>query len=438
LLILWQALTGKILLKQTSSLHIPFYLLPYHLSCLNYLKAQKKLGRYLVLVTQAPHAIAQAIKDQLEIFDEAWGSEEFLLVGQKRSQFLQQKFEKSGFAYLGSHHSDIPVWQHAQEVLIAKPSSTIVSQLSYRNIHVAEILHHQSHAFWRECLRLFRVRHWIKNSLIALPAILAKKLDTHALFTLALYILAFSLAVSATYVINDTLDLDQDRAHPSKKNRPLAKGSISLKTALFMSVVALVFGSTLALYVAGMPGCLWIWFYIVSTLTYSLYCKPIVLIDIIFLCGLYLLRILAGANILLIEVSQWFLGFSLAFFMSLSLTKRCTELQKSLDKQIHIRSKRGYITDDLPYLKTLGTSLMVVSCLILALYIQSQFSSHHYHHPQYLWGIVLLLFYWFSRVWLLCSRKTLDDDPILFVYKDPVSQWTLFLGTLNFLWAAYG
>ena len=131
-------------------------------------------------------------------------------------------------------------------------------------------------------------------------------------------------------------------------------------------------------------------------------------------------------------MSSWLLAFSLFMFLSLALAKRCTELSGSKGWS----RGRGYHSDDLPLLQTMGVASGFLSVLVFALYIDSPETVVRYGHPALLWGICPLLLYWLSRMWLKASRGQMHDDPVVFAMRDRISR-AVAVGIVGLVVAAY-
>src|SRR5262249_51836386 len=138
----------------------------------------------------------------------------------------------------------------------------------------------------------------------------------------AIAAIAFSLCASAGYVLNDLLDIEADRAHPTKRNRPFASGALPTKLGppIFAGLLVLSFGASLVLLPRGFSVMLAIYF--AGTVIYSLYLKRKLLVDVLVLAGLYTHRILSGGIATSIVISSWLLGFSMFLFLSLAFAKR--------------------------------------------------------------------------------------------------------------------
>jgi len=167
--------------------------------------------------------------------------------------------------------------------------------------------------------------------------------------------------------------------------------------------------------------------YYVLTWAYSLRLKRAALVDVMTLAGLYTIRIIAGAAATGTDLSFWLLAFSVFMFLSLGIIKRFTELddlRKSGGDRMH---GRGYAASDLTLLMGLGVASGFSAVVVIALYINSPESRNLYHHSKPLWLICPVMLYWISRMWLLATRGSMHDDPVVFALRDRVSLFVLGL-----------
>ena len=190
--------------------------------------------------------------------------------------------------------------------------------------------------------RALRVHQWAKNTLVFVAALAAGKvMQLHSVATLGLVFIAFSCVASAGYLINDLLDLESDRSHPTKRNRPLASGAMSVSEGVTLAAVLIVGGLAAAAYVSWLVGAILL-AYFVLTLTYSKVLKRVIVIDAITLASLYTMRVLAGAAAIEVVPSMWLLAFSTFIFFSLALIKRFTEnLMVMADSQRLATRRKG-------------------------------------------------------------------------------------------------
>jgi 4-hydroxybenzoate polyprenyltransferase len=146
--------------------------------------------------------------------------------------------------------------------------------------------------------------------------------------------------------------------------------------------------------------------------------KKIIIVDVIVLAGLYTLRVLAGGVAVGIVVSTWLLALSIFLFLSLAFMKRYAELKVLQAQQRESATGRDYLSSDMEWLGSMGTSSGYISVLVLALYISSKDVEVLYSHPKVLWLICPFLLYWIARMWARAYRGHLDDDPIVVAATD--------------------
>lgn len=247
--------------------------------------------------------------------------------------------------------------------------------------------------------------------------------------------IAFSLMASGTYLFNDLMDLESDRAHPTKRHRPFASGALSVRVGQVMIPVLVGIGLVLG-WLLSLPFLLVLLGYTLITVTYSLRLKRMVLVDVLVLAGLYTWRIFAGAIATGVALSAWLLAFSMFMFFSLALLKRTSELLEMKAAGKLSASGRGYHVDDLSQLTIFGSSSGYIAVLVLALYINNESVHALYHRPELLWLICPLILYWVSRVWLIGHRGQMTSDPIVFALKDQVS-YIVGLIVLVVLWGGH-
>jgi 4-hydroxybenzoate polyprenyltransferase len=276
-------------------------------------------------------------------------------------------------------------------------------------------------AIWN-WLQALRLHQWSKNLLIFLPAIGAHRiLEASTLLSVGLAFLWFGLCASGTYVINDLLDVESDRAHPRKRLRPFASGALSLLTGKLTAAALIPMAFAGAMLTLGALFTAALGLYLVGTLWYSIALKRIAMVDVLSLAGLYTLRLIAGAAAAAAIPSFWLLAFSMFMFLGLAIIKRYTELRWLLSSGPGKAAGRGYTTDDLPLLLACGTSSCFVSILVLALYVNDG-TAQMYRHPEALWLLCPLVLYWILRVWRKSFRGELHDDPVVFALRDRPSM----------------
>jgi 4-hydroxybenzoate polyprenyltransferase len=279
-------------------------------------------------------------------------------------------------------------------------------------------------------IQAVRPHHWAKNVLVFIPLLAAHRgRDLAAVADAALAFLAFSLAASAVYVVNDLADLAADRAHPRKRARPFASGALSARAGL--GLAAALAASSAALALALPPAFRGVLLaYAAVTSAYSFFLKRQPMLDVLVLAALYTARVFAGAFATGIPVSEWLASFTMFLFFSLALLKRASEMVETRAAD----ARRGYRREDGDLLFTMGTSSSYLSVLVLALYVSSEHVRALYAHPRWLWALCPLLLYWTSRLWLLARRGEVRKDPVLYALADRVTWIVALLGAAA-VWA---
>jgi 4-hydroxybenzoate polyprenyltransferase/phosphoserine phosphatase len=394
--------------------------LPYNRELLGYLEQEHAAGRKLYLATGADQALARRVAAHLGIFEEVLASDGGTnLTGSHKLDGLKRRFADGQFDYIGNAAPDLPLLAEAGEAMLANPGARLRAMLRSRHIGVRrEFCDRPGRA--TVLAKAIRLHQWTKNVLMFVPLLLAHDLALPKVISAVLAFLSLSLFASAAYIVNDLLDIEADRRHPRKRNRPFAAGDLSPLAGL--AIVALFVGASLAA-AHFLPGVFLAWLvgYLATSLLYSFLLKRIVLVDVIILAGLYTLRMMAGGSATGTPISHWLVGFSAFLFLSLAMVKRYSELQNNRAGGTTPLNGRGYLLADIDQLRSFGTSSAYASVVVFGIYISAHDVEDHYAHPERLWLLAPLMILWLSRVWLLASRGQLDEDPVIFALTDRMS-----------------
>lgn len=399
---------------------------PVREDLVDWLRIEASRGRRLHLVTAADENVALAAADRFEFFDRVIATRDTVnLKGPAKCDALHRHFAE-GWSYVGNSHADMPVFGGAQSVVLAGHHAGLEQRVSRAGIRI-EASFPQRPAAAADWFQQLRLHQWSKNFLIFVPLILSGTFgQVAATLTVLAGFLLLGLCASGTYILNDLSDLQSDRAHATKRNRPLAAARIGLVPA-FLVAAGLILGSLAAAMALRPEFALLLAIYAITTVTYSMALKRQAMFDVSILAGLYTLRLAIGASLAAVALSGWLAAFSLTFFLSLSLAKRTTEIVKYHGAKPNIPG-RGYRKDDLILVQTFGVSSGMVALLLMILFLVFQATGGSaYVEPRWLMVTPMLTFLWLSRVWLLASRGELDDDPVVFAVRDRVS---LVLGAL--------
>jgi 4-hydroxybenzoate polyprenyltransferase len=417
---LW-ALRGKANLKRevTARVSLNVEHLPYNRALLEYLMAEHGDGRRLYLATGADSVLAHRIAGHLGIFEDVLSSDGTTnLTGNNKLAGFRSRFGDE-FDYIGNARPDVPLLHAAVSPMVANPDLSLRLLLKLRRLQVQRSFTDKAGPL-RVFTKTIRVHQWAKNALIFLPMLLAHRLDAATVMAAFIAFFCFSLCASATYIVNDLLDIEADRLHPKKRKRAFASGNLSAAAGLGISALFLLlaFAGTHFLPAAFLG---WLCLYLVTTLAYSLALKRVVILDVVVLSALYTLRMLAGAAATATYISPWLAAFSIFIFLSLAMVKRFSELQNVRAAGAAITNGRGYLLNDIEQVRSFGTSSAFASVVVFAVYIGQPEVLALYRHPQRMWMITPLMILWLCRVWLLASRGELDEDPVVFALTDHMS-----------------
>jgi 4-hydroxybenzoate polyprenyltransferase/phosphoserine phosphatase len=416
----WQ---GRAALKQGVASRVALHVerLPYRAEVVDFLRQEKARGTLLVLATAADGVWARAVADHLGLFDGVLASDgKRNLRGAEKLRAIEAVCADQGlggFGYLGDSRADLPVWQRASRVFVVEPSPRLLRELPGLPTRV----------FGRRsgrvgpAVRALRPHQWAKNVLVFLPLLLAHVLNPAALAAAVLAFVVLSLCASAIYLVNDLLDIEADRQHPTKRFRPFAAGRLPVAFGLPAALGLLGLAGLLTALALPAPFAGTVAVYLGLTTLYSCWIKRELVADVITLSGLYTLRLFAGGLATGVPVSEWLLAFAMFFFTSLAFVKRYTELRRMSDQGKAAPEGRSYLVTDAGLLESLGTASGYLAVLVFALYINGDVVNHLYRHPAMLWLICPLLVYWITRVWFLARRGQVADDPLLFAFRDRVS-----------------
>ncbi|MEM9315637.1 MAG: UbiA family prenyltransferase, partial [Pseudomonadota bacterium] len=287
----------------------------------------------------------------------------------------------------------------------------------------------------RPYLKALRMHQWLKNLLVFVPLLTSHRFsDPLLVLQAALAFLSFGLCASSVYLLNDLLDLYDDRQHATKRNRPIAAGQVSIKLCTLLIPVLLLAAVAVA---STLPVAFWgvLGVYYATTLAYSFRLKRAALVDVLTLASLYTLRVIAGAAAVTVTPSFWLLAFSMFLFLSLAMVKRFTELLALREQNRNHAPGRGYSPVDVDTIAQFGSSSAYMAVLVLALYINSETVQDLYTQPELIWLLCPLLLYLLTRIWLMARRGEVDEDPVVFVIRDRRSQGLVVIGALLLLLA---
>lgn len=258
-------------------------------------------------------------------------------------------------------------------------------------------------------LKLIRVKHWVKNILIFIPLVCSGLINYNNVLDCIIAFFAFCLASSFVYIINDIKDIEKDKLHPTKRNRPLASGKIKKSTAIFIAVLVLIlsisantlinnsiFNTSFYILIS----------YIIINLLYSFGLKNIAIVDIILLASGFILRVYYGAAIINVQVSDWLFLTILSGSLFLGLGKRKKELITSEKSRKVLQEYNEAFLDKFQYV-TLGLMLVFYSLWVIE------------QNIKYLAFTIPLIIVIFMKYCLIIEKSD-EGDPTTILYQDKV------------------
>lgn len=286
--------------------------------------------------------------------------------------------------------------------------------------------------FLHNVLISIRLKHWIKNGFVFIPLIFVGWLFNEVMLLKVLNLFfIFCLTSSSVYLLNDVLDKEKDKKHPLKKQKPIAKGEISTKVAILLSLILLVI-STVWAFKINKGVIIFIWFYYFLNIFYSLFLKNYLLLDVFAISLNYLVRVYAGAYIINIGVSEWLFLIIFLFSLVMSFGKRKEEiLLLNEEAKNHRRSLEFYSEDLLNQMIIITSTLTIISYILYTVAPETILK-----HGRYLVYSSPLVIFGFLRYLYLVNKKQMGS-PVEVFLKDKELFSTVFIWGLLILALIY-
>lgn len=392
--------------------------LPYNQDVLDVIEKWKKKfpDEKVILISATYYKAISKIANHLKCFDEFYGTKNINLKSKVKLEKIHEVAKNKNFFYIGDSSADLPIWENAKKCYVVNPTSSLLKKLKTLNRSI-EIIHSKSNNVILEVTKSIRLYQWTKNFLLFVPAILSFKYFPNLINNLVFGFFAFSLISSAFYIINDLFDIENDRLHHSKKHRSFASSSLSIPLGFFIFCILTISSIIISVKLSQSFQVLLI-IYAIASLTYTKYIKKLPILDILTLSFLYLLRILAGGELIGISITNWLLTFSVFFFLFLASVKRWVELKMTNKFNL---SGRGYLNSDIPFLSNLSYFSGLICVLVSCLYIESQYNNTLFANSRLFWLMPVLLLYWILETLFKVERNSIDDDPVKYALKSKTS-----------------
>jgi 4-hydroxybenzoate polyprenyltransferase/phosphoserine phosphatase len=387
--------------------------LPIRTAVLEFARQAAASGRPVVLVSGADQELVNDLARDLGFSGRHYGSDgETNLTEASKAELLVSLFGEGGFDYAGNAAADMAVWKHARHCIVVAPSAQTSRRLAALEKPVKVI-----GTRWKQSSLIAEMRphQWAKNLLLLVPLLAAHGGSFQAVLATLWAIAAFCAGTSSLYLVNDMLDLGDDRRHPEKRLRPLAAGALPLAVAMLASVCLGAIAVLIALVAA--PDIIgFLVLYMVISLAYSLYLKHRRWLDLFVLATLYVLRVMTGAAASQIAVSGWLIAFCFAVFLTLGSVKRLTDLARA--GKGGALPGRGYSAANMGGLQSLAGLTSLASVAIFIAYSLSPHAAVLYSSPGLLRLATVPIAVWLARMVVLSRQGREDYDPMIFVVHD--------------------
>ena len=288
--------------------------------------------------------------------------------------------------------------------------------------------------FYKNIFKLIRPHQYIKNFFIFAPLFFAAKLvDSHLLLSTVIAFVAFSLAASAVYVFNDYIDIEDDRRHPKKKDRPLASGAISKSQAIIIMSVLSLSGLGLMFSISTEATAIAL-AYVVMNIAYSLHLKHIAILDVTIIAIGFVLRLFIGSVATGISLTSWIVVMSFLLALFLALAKRRDDVLIYLDTGKKMRKViDGY------NLQLVDTAMAIMASITIVAYITYTISSEVVTrvNSEYLYLTSLFVILGIMRYLQIAFVMQESGSPTKIVLKDRFIQLTMLGWVSMFTWILY-
>jgi 4-hydroxybenzoate polyprenyltransferase len=274
-----------------------------------------------------------------------------------------------------------------------------------------------------------RIKQWTKNIFVLAPLLFSMHLfETRFLFRSVAGFFLFSLIASSIYILNDIVDADVDRSHPVKKTRPIASGALSTRFAAWSVGVLFVISIGPSLYLGQNFAFILIGYFALNVV-YSYVLKRAVIIDVMTIAASFVLRIVAGAIIIDVPISEWLLICTSLLALFLGFSKRRHEITiLELDAHVHRPVLLEYSTYFLDQMISLVTASTLI-CYIL--YTVDDDTVEKFGSKALLYTAPFVLYGLFRYYYLVHQKKTGGDPASEFLSDIPLlANMVLWAGTV--------
>ena len=282
-------------------------------------------------------------------------------------------------------------------------------------------------------LKLMRVNQWVKNLFVFLPLFFSGNLFNIDLLIESFYgFLIFSFVASSIYIINDYVDIEKDKKHPEKKNRPLASGKISKQNAFILFLVLLVLTCFLLWTFGTLQVAILVGIYFLMNIAYSFKLKQVAILDVMIIAFGFLLRVFVGGYMTGLLVSDWTILLVFDLALILALGKRRGELVNAELEGVTRKSLDGYNLNFLNSALAITCTVAVICYMMFILSPETQSKFHHYIIYTFVFVFAAVLRYLQQT---FVYAKT--ESPTKLIFKDHFIQLLIVMWGISYVLLIY-
>jgi len=279
-------------------------------------------------------------------------------------------------------------------------------------------------------LNLIRINNWLKNLFVIAPLVFSLKIyDLTSIYNSFFAFISFCFLSSSLYIINDIIDIEKDREHPRKCNRPLTKGIISIKAGLFVALIFFITSIIISLYI-NTNFIIIILFYITNTLLYSIWLKNINILELILVSLNFVIRIIGGCVSISVVPSHWIIIITFFIALFLTLIKRKSEIKTIPNSYIvHRNVLKNYTIPILDKYIYISATIVVFGYILYSIdnHVITTFNTHNLIYTSIFVVIGIFRFIQLSEI----NTYNDEGDPTTLIIYDKFLQITILMWLLS-------
>ena len=280
----------------------------------------------------------------------------------------------------------------------------------------------------KDIITLLRPHQYVKNIFIFAPLLFAFHFNSADVYNSLIAFILFSILASSIYILNDLMDIEEDKKHPTKKNRPLASGKVNKSTAktLFISLSSITF---ILSFIFNLELFIVLLAYFILNIAYSLKLKHIAIVDIFIISTGFVLRLFAGSLVTDIPLSMWIIIITFLLAIFLALAKRRDDVLLSLQGKETRKNIDGY------NLEFVNAAMVLMSGVVIVSYLQYSVSAEVITRvgSEYLFLTTFFVILGILRYMQITFVEQQSGSPTKIVLKDKFLQITIIFWILSFI-----